>query len=272
MDYKVKLPDGSEIVLLYTDNFDWKDKEQKKAMSNTPKTGRVYRALKTKGDTTYYIHLDLPIKLGKKRIDGIRITSLDYTTPEWVCHFMELNEENILDFDIIPDDYNKIRNWLETKQEDLIKTLFTPNGVDVIASEDDIIENGSVGDLNLEQNVGDMMDMYKKSIEPYDNKAIEAIQFISMRDPFALQAISEFLGKYVEFMNKEDEVSVNPIRREICTSGELGKTANMTLLGDALDKYLRTSQEGPSALIFEMFLSVLFESMRTEINKPFEND
>ncbi len=270
MDYNVKLPDGSEIVMLYTKKFNWKDKKQQKILQDAPTAGRVYRALKTKEDTAYYIHLNLPLKKGTKRIDGIRVTALDYTAPEWECTFIEIDEENIVDLDITSEDYQNIGQWIETKQEDMINKLFKQDGVDVIASEEDEIEEGQDGSFHVTEH-NDLMDIYKKSLEPYDSKAISAIQFISMRDPFALQAFSKILTKYLDFMDMEDKSEIQPIRRDICTSNDLGRTANMAILAKHLDKYLRTKEEDEDSL-FEMMLPLVFEYMRTEINKPFDNE
>lgn len=273
MDYKVKLPDNSEIVLLYTNKFEWKDKEQQKLLENTPLTGRVYRALKT-NDSAYYIHLNLPKKGQKKRIDGIRITNLTSTAPEWDCIFTEVDEDNIVDFDMVPEDYQSIGQWLETKQQDFIDKLFKNEGLDVVASNEDDVQSGREGDLSIKEtnSVKGLMDLYQKSIAPYDQKAIESIQWISMRDPFALQAFAKILGKYTEFMDEEDETPIHPIKRDICTSSDLGKIANITLIADAFEKYTRTKDQDNEILLFEMLLPILFEYMRAEINKPFENE
>lgn len=267
MEYKVELPDGSEIVLLYTKKFDWKDSDKHKSLGGAPYQGRIYRALKTQGDPNYYIHLELPIVPGEPRIEGIRVTSLAYDTPEWSCSFEEINDDNIVDFDINSEDYQKIGKWLENKQQDLIDRLFNPSGIDVVASQTDPVMNGEMeGNFMLEADEARVMDLLQKSLIPYDNKCMEAIQWIGMRDPFALQAFTYILTEYVNFLTHEDEGHLSPLKRDISTSDKLGKTANVAYLLESLDTHLRAKQDS-KGVVFRMILPMIFELMRQELKK-----
>lgn len=265
MDYTVELPDGSSIVMLYTKKFTWKDEEQGQDMNFEPIQGRVYRALKTVGDNNYYIHMTIPKKEGKVPVEGIRVTNLNYETPEWVCEFVELNDYNIIDFDIVSEDYEKIGKWLGNKQQDLIDRLFNPEGMDMTGSMEDKLP-GQVGSFNIEDNMSamDIVQYLQKSLIPLDNKAMESIQWISMRDPFALNGISYLLNEYVNYMKKEDESPITPLPRDIGTSEELGEAANITTIAAALNDHINNKNKGRNEL-FKMFVGILFELMRQDI-------
>jgi hypothetical protein len=264
MNYSVKLEDGSEIVLLYTKNFTWLQRDKESILNGSPSAGRVYRALKTVGDNNYYVHLDLPIVPGEPVIEGIRLTKLKYNTPEWTCDFEEINEDNIVDFDIVAEDYKKIGNWLEIEQQDLIDRLFK-HGLDVEGSTADDLTEEVHGDFQIEDATKAIMDAVKNSLVAYDNKAIEAIQWISMRDPMGLKAITTLITRYAEFLNQEDKGVVPPVQREVANSDIYGKGANIAYLAKALDEHVRNKTNN-SDVIFNMFLPLVFELMRQELN------
>jgi hypothetical protein len=263
MDYKVELPDGSKIVMLYTKNFTWKDKEQGDQLNGAPFTGRVYRALKTHKENYYYVHLGVPAKNGMPPIEGVRITSLSYETPEWICDFAELDDYNIIDFDITAEDYENIGKWLSVKQQDLIDRLFSPDGMDMTMASDDIVESHSEGDFNIEPNeLGpkNIMDLIKEALIPYDNSSMEAIQWISMRDPFAMKALTYLLKEYVEYMKLEDKSPIHPLHRDIATSS-IGKSANIGMIAHSLEQHIANKTDDQQ-LMFKIFLSVIFELQR----------
>lgn len=262
MDYKVELPDGSKIVMLYTKNFTWKDKEQGDQLNGAPFTGRVYRALKTNKENYYYVHLAVPAKNGMPPIEGVRITSLAYETPEWVCEFVELDDYNIIDFDITAEDYENIGKWLSVKQQDLIDRLFSPNGMDMTTASDDEIEEQEDGDFHIKPNEAplNIMELLKVALTPYDNSSMESIQWISMRDPFAMKALTYLLKEYVTYMENEDKSPVHPLHRDIATSA-IGKSANIGMIAHSLEQHI-SNKTDDQQLMFKIFLSVIFELQR----------
>jgi hypothetical protein len=262
MNYSVKLPDGSEVVLLYTKNFEWKDKSKGEDVGSAPYTGRVYRALKTAGDNNYYVNLEVPHVPGKLKVEGIRITSLNYTTPEWVCSFAEVTEDNIIDFDIVAEDYRKINTWLETEQQDFIDRLFK-TGLDVEASSTDSMEVESQAIKITDYDA--IVKAITGSIVPSDSRAIEAIQWISMRDPMGLEAITHLLTMYADFIKVEDTAPVLPLQREVATSEQYGRGANIAYIAKALDEHSRDKSDSKER-IFSLFLPLVFELQRQFIN------
>lgn len=263
MNYSVKLEDGSEVVILYTKNFEWRDKSKGTEVGSAPYTGRVYRALKTVGDKNYYVNLEVPHVPGKLKVEGIRITNLKYTTPEWICDFVEVDEDNIVDFDIVAEDYQKIGTWLETEQKDFIDRLFN-TGIDVEASIEDELLGPIDGPLKV-TDYDNIVKAIKGALVPNDNKAMEAIQWISMRDPMGLDAITQLITKYAEFIQKEDLAPHTPLQREVATSEKYGRGANIAYIAKALDEHSRSKTDNQD-LIFSMFLPLVFELMRQELN------
>ncbi len=134
-----KLNNGASIVLLYAKQFEWFSDKESKLLGGEPFTGRVYRALKDPNTSAYYVSVDHTIQ-SSPRVEGVRLTDLQYKTPEWECNMVEITDDNITDFDISTEDYKKINDWVESDHKDFITHLEKQQGLDIIASRNDTME------------------------------------------------------------------------------------------------------------------------------------
>ena len=204
-----QLDNGASIVLLYAKKFNWFTEKESKLLGGEPASGRVYRALKDPTTLAYYVSVDHEVK-SSPRVEGVRLTDLVYKTTEWECEMVEITDDNIIDFDISPEDYKKINEWVESDHIDFINHLEKKQGLDVIASrKDDQVDN----DPNLEdrssafdpEDMGrKIMDAMAGSLIPYQNNCHDSINYVGLRDPWMLQAIEQVLLEVVKQISAED--------------------------------------------------------------------
>jgi len=223
------LENGSSIVLLYTNYFAWKDPSKDDVLQNTPETGRVYRALKDGGNNAYYVKLN-EAEVSEPTVMGIRISSLKYSNNDFECDMVELNEDNITDFEITPDDYKQINKWTNEEHSDFVQLLENTPFVNVVVSQDDITEE-EANRFSEEESAKELskkiMDAIRHSSIPYKKTAAESIDFINAHDPFLTEVIVDYLVYICRMLQKEDSGATIPFSREISVSDELGKGANV---------------------------------------------
>lgn len=272
MSYTVPLPDGSKVVVLYAKRFLWKDKKQSDLLDDQPISGRIYRALKVRDQNIWYLRLSInPEGKPKPIMDGIRITELHYSTPEWECDFVEIDDMNILDLDITSEDYNQLATWADNNHEDFVKLINGPAGFDIAVSEDDpmddiatlnMIDNGNQIEEDIKNKI---MGVFEKSLIPHTDGLNTNIKYLSMRDPFVVQALRYLTNKYIDDLKNEDSVDFIPLSREIALSDEYGKGANIHSIIQCIEKYAGTKGNKNDLAKAARFL--IFELIRLEITK-----
>lgn len=267
MSYTVGLEDGSKVVVLYAKNFTWKDKNQSALLDGQPMTGRIYRAFKTPESNVWY--LKLSVNPDGKRLpimDGVRITNLKYSTPEWECEFIEVNDLNIMDLDILPEDYELIGEWANTGHSDFIKLINGELGFDVTVSQSDQMEDVKYSEDSDAAFVKDqLMGILEKSLTPFTDRLNSNIKWFSMRDPFYIQALTYLTNKLVDDGVKEDESEIMPFAREVSLDSTYGKGANIYGMAYHLDKYV--SKKGNQNDLAALAKALIHEIIRLEIAK-----
>jgi len=271
MSYTVPLPDGNKIVVLYARNFVWKDKEQSKLLDEQPASNRIYRALKMKDKNVWYLKLAINPE-GKKLpiMDGIRITQLQYSTPEWECDFVEVNDMNILDLDITAEDYNQLATWADTSHSDFIRLINGP-GLDIATSEDDTIDD--IPDMTEAQSheqikeeiKNKILGVFENSLVPHTDSLISNVKYLSMRDPFMIQVLTFLTSSLIEESRKEDSVDFVSLSREIALSTEFGKGANIYAMLENIEKY--AGETGTKNDLAKVAKSLIFELIRLELTR-----
>lgn len=268
-----KLQNGASIVLLYTRNFNWMgDKDPVISESVLPETGHVYRAIKDPSTGSYYVEIEQPtLTPSGHSVEGIRITELTYSNSEFECDMVELTDDNIIDFDISPEDYKKINTWVEDDHKSFIETLERKNGINVIVSKDDIPQASEMEKLDKEMvnEVGKkIMDALEKSTFAYENVAHESIQYIAERDPWMLETVTGLLVYISRILGKEDTGPTIPFSREISGSPELGKGANIYTAISAIENYINTNQKigGNKNSLNKAIFHLLLEIIRLKNN------
>lgn len=269
-----KLQNGASIVLLYARNFNWKgNKDSVVSESVLPETGHVYRAIKDPVSGSYYIEIDQTTKTSEGHaVEGIRINELTYSNTEFDCDMVELTDDNIIDFDISPEDYKKINVWVDDDHKTFIDTLERKNGINVIVSKDDMPEQ----DPNLEKLEKDMvkelgkkvMDALEQSTFAYENVAHDSIQYIAERDPWMLETVTGLLVYISRIIQKEDSGPTIPFSREIAASEELGKGANMYTAIASIENYINTNKQigGNKNSLNKAIFHLLLEIIRLKNN------
>lgn len=271
------LENGAQIVLLYAVNFNWKgNKDSVVERSVLPVTGHVYRAVKDTGSGSYYVSIEQTTTTDFGHpVEGIRINELNYSNSEFDCHMVELNDENIINYTISPEDYRKISEWLDDDHQEFLNSLERKNGINVIVSKDDMPET----DPNLEELNGIAKEISKKVLNvieqstfTYENISHEAIQFIADRDPWMIETIAGFLVYISRIIEKEDSGVTIPFSREISANSELGKGANMYTAISAIENYLNTNKQigGNKNSLNKAALHLLLEIVRLKMNNTNE--
>ncbi len=204
-------------------------------------------------------------------MDGIRITDLRYSTPEWESDFVELDDMNILDLDITSEDYTQLAEWAETNHSDFIQLINGPAGFDIAVSEDDHMED--VPDINEDKSQEEVQEeiknkilgVFEKSLVPYTDELTNNIKFLSMRDPFVIQALGFLTKKLIEQSRKEDTMDFVPLSREIAFSDEFGKGANIFSMIENIERY--AAETGTKNDLAKVAKSLIFELIRLELTK-----
>lgn len=270
-----QLQNGAQIVLLYARNFNWKGTKDKVVSESVlPETGHVYRAIKDPANGTYYIEIEQTTvtKLGHS-VEGIRINELVYSNTEFDCNMVELTDDNIIDFEISPEDYKKINSWVEDDHKTFIDSLERKNGINVIVSKDDMPEadpNMKELDQRMAQELGKkVMDALGHSTFAYENLAHDSIQFIAERDPWMLETITGLLVYISRIIQKEDSGVTIPLSRELSISDELGKGANIYTAVSAIENYINSNKQigGNKNSLNKAVFHLLLEIIRLKNNQ-----
>ena len=243
-----ELDNGASIVILYVKKFNWLTEKESKMLGGEPYTGRIYRALKDPVTSAYYVSIDHKIE-SYPRVEGVRLTDLKYKTTEWECEMIELTDNNIIEYEILAEDYKKISDWIESDHIDFIAHLEKQQGLDVIASRKD---DGVDADPNLEDRSAAydpemmerrIMDAMSNSLVPYQNNCHDSINYIGMRDPWMLQALEQVLLEVTKQIASEDSGPIIALSREIAISDELGKGANIYSTLFNIEQYINNNPE-----------------------------
>ena len=263
-----ELKDGNQVVLLYAKNFEWKDETHSGLTNGEPYTGRVYRALKDGKNDVYYVNIDRTQDLDKKiKINGVRISKLVYSTPEWDCEFIEINDENILDLEINPEDYKRINEWVEDDHKDFLAILRgSEGGVDVVAAKEDELneDNPSIIETDMESITDHIMRAVRGNIDPYVETIDDSLDYLISTDPMIVQGLAFVLNNLAEKVKNEAKTKVAiPLSREIALSDDMGKGANMYSALYSIEEYINTDR--PSK-IHDAIYHLITELIRQNIN------
>lgn len=289
MAYNIELEDGGKIVILYASAFTWKSKEDAELLNNQPVQGRVYRAFVEPVTHHYYIQLegtpDIPETIAKKiqsgnlpkprRMDGIRLTNLRYSTPEWDCDMVEVTDKNILDLDITPEDYKRISDWAESSHKDFVDILYhNSQGLDVAGSAEegddeyweDVPEFEFTGTPEEFENpiMSDIMSIFSNAINPIANELQNNLKFIIMRDPYLIEGLAYVTSSLVSRLKKEDTSDMMPMSREVAMSDTFGKGANVYSVLYNMERYV---QDNSKEALSEAFYHLLVEYARLKYKK-----
>lgn len=255
-NYKVDLKDGRSIVILYIKDFEWFNKEDETLLKGHPYSGRVYRAVKSDG--AYYIKIDGDSL--EPDVLGIKIVGTQETTQNWSANVAEIDDDNIIDFQIEDTDYRKIGVWLETSHKDFVELI------DAI-SKSPKIEFEVSGD-NPDEAMKDakemVMNMIKGTMNNFDYRVSNKLSELIETDPMQVEAVDEYLGFLLEDLKAEDPDMIS-LSREIALHSKYGKGANLYNAINHLQQYL-SPNSGSKQDLLKALQAISFELIRLKIN------
>lgn len=272
-----ELENGNEIILLYAKNFKWKTKMHEEISDGQPVVGRVYRALHDSTNNVFYVKIDAPIGKeegeNKTKIQGLRITELKNTTPEWECEFEQLDDDNIIDYDIDPMDYRRINDWVESDHTDFIDELRTAVGLNVIASrEDDLVSpedaNGLIEedlDAVVDDDIKKLMSkaLSELSKNSHTDLSREVVNLV-VKDPMLGTALARLLPEVIDIIDLEsNNHSMIPLSREVAIDKDYGLGANVYAMIHSLEEYVGLNGKDMS-LLATVFIHLLYEVTRNQ--------
>lgn len=284
MAYNVELPDGGKIVVLYTRSFNWKSEGDAKLLNFQPESSRIYRAFVDPDNNHYFIQIDNTAEITEdiklisgpydrpKHLDGIRLTSLKYSTPEWDCDMVEVDDKNILDLNITSDDYRKLSEWTKNSHQDFVDIIYNHNkGLDMGGSVEDeededlpdIIFSGTQEDFENPL-ASQIMNMFNNAINPVAQELNNNLKLIIMKDPLILEALAYVTSSLVLRLKKEDTSDMMPMSREVAMSDTFGKGANIYSILYNIEKY---AQDNSKEALSEAIYHLLIEYARLKYKK-----
>lgn len=142
-----------EVVVLYTNKFQYFYPEDKETMKGHPIEGRVYRAIKDT-DTNHYL-LHIGTENTESKMEGIQLKKLEGKSLGWECDLEEITDKNLLDFDLTPEDAEKMIQWETKGHDDLNKFINEPD--EESGKEFDIEDIEDLVDLNHEMEIADAL-------------------------------------------------------------------------------------------------------------------
>jgi hypothetical protein len=127
------IQDKHEILVGYVQHFNFNDKTSEDLLGGHPKQGRVYQIIK---DDFYGYRIHIGASNTKEgKMEGILLgDSLrgDHAG-KWNFDIAIVNESNILDFPLDPEDLDKLQDWFATDNKSLKDSLGKP--VKVVATD-----------------------------------------------------------------------------------------------------------------------------------------
>lgn len=269
------LDHGAQVVVLYAKSFIWKGDAKTKLKMNVPETGRVYHALKEPQTGAFYVSVE---QEPGTQVQGIRISDLTYSTSEFDCDMIQITDDNIVDFDIAPEDYKKINQWVDDDHNSFIKAFEGKTGINVIVPKEDVEQLGSdsISEGPVNENEEKLMELGRKimdslnqSTTTYENTAYDAIDFISDRDPWMLEAAAGILVYISKVMAKEDSGPTIPYSREISAHQELGRGANIYTAISCIENYINTDPKvgGNKNSLNKAIYHLILESIRLKMKR-----
>lgn len=265
-----ELEHGAQVVVLYAKSFVWKGDARSKLKINVPETGRVYHALKEPSTGAFYVSVEQEVGTP---VQGIRISDLTYSTSEFDCDMVQITDDNIVDFDIIAEDFKKINQWVDNDHNDFIKAFEGKTGINVLVPKEDMAQIAPQEESSQEQKLADLgrkvMDALNQSTHTYENAAYDAIEFISERDPWMLEAATGMLIYISKVMAKEDSGPTIPYSREISANQELGKGANIYTAISCIENYINEDPKvgGNKNSLNKAIYHLILESIRLKMKQ-----
>jgi hypothetical protein len=258
----------NSIVLLYAKKFRWKNDNYSDLTNGQPTQGRVYRALKDGINDVYYVSIESDAQEVRPRVDGLRISHLLNVTPEWECDFIQLTDDNIVEFDILPEDYKKINDWVSSDHQDFLDRLQKPKGQEIVASyseDSDTKDNPNIIDEEVKDLSKKIMEAVNDRLNTHINEAHSWINKLSGIDPMFIETladITEFIVKVADSAARSKVLI--PLSKEIALSEDYGKGANLYGAFFNLEDYTSTSD--PDALRMAIY-HCLLEMVRRKMNR-----
>ncbi len=126
-------PAREAVVYLYVREFAYKDKRYEEMMGGHPKTGRIYRALYDKDTNMYRVILEEEDK-SEHGLAGLMLQNLTSEDPRWSADIVVMDDESMIQYDIVSDDFIKLAKWRDEENHD-IDYLRLDQGVASIESD-----------------------------------------------------------------------------------------------------------------------------------------
>jgi hypothetical protein len=111
-------PEREAVVYLYIKEFNYKDKNFENMMGGHPKAGRIYRALYDTDSSFYRIILEDEDK-GESNMAGIILQNLQSEDPRWSANITVMDDESMINYDIVSEDFIKLARWKEQDNKDI---------------------------------------------------------------------------------------------------------------------------------------------------------
>jgi hypothetical protein len=249
MKYFYELNPGQKIVILYINDFLWKDEKYLGVFNGSPESKRVYLAMFDTASDGYYLKVDVPTDHPEqtlRAVKGIRVPKLTFTCPEYQINAVEVNESNVIDLEISDDDYGHIKTWMESEFAEF--RAATETNISTVIPDPENLPEAEFGE---DQSAYDEMDNLVPLDEDRERRVVEAImaslenmgkvaatniETINGQDPQIAEELNLFMEMYIKKM-KGDHPSMIDYPREFSLDEDYGKGANLYNVAFHLHKY-----------------------------------
>lgn len=244
-----------DVVYLYINAFDYKEKKYQEAMGGHPTTGRIYRAFYDKESELYRILFD---DIGATRYTGLVVKDLVNEDPRWSANMEVLDDDNILNHDISAEDYSKLAQWKEVGNSD-VEHLRIEHSNDVSASSVDGLTK-IVFSKNKEEEMvtTDLMTAAKHNLE-----------VLHEIDPDIVAAVTLVVQGMISYLESSEPAEPD-FTKLMSNSRYHGKGANCGIAVEALTEYLHNESFLASGTLTKAVYYLLREVSR--INKQVNDE
>jgi hypothetical protein len=208
------------VVYLFVKDFAYKDKNYEEMMGGHPKVGRIYRALFDQESKIYRVIVEEDDK-SEAGLAGLMITKLVNDDARWRADMEIFDDESILNYDILSEDFLRLGKWKEVDNADIdyLRYEASANGVEIEQEENGITKVIFSSEDDSEENFTDNI----LSLAETDYELAKAVDK-------TLEGILHYLSSI--------SVDYPDLTQHLSSSKTAGKGVNIGLAVEALSEYI----------------------------------
>jgi hypothetical protein len=234
-----------DVVYIYVNSFEYKEKTYQEMMGGHPLSGRVYRALFDKKNGLYRILFD---SFTDTHYTGLVVKDLITDDPRWSSNFEVLSDDSILEKEINAEDFLKLAKWKEEGNKDI----------------DQLRVEQNIAIPNKDQNGITKIVFEQKDEVLETNERGNIIEELHQYDPQVAAATEEAILGIIAYLQASEGLD-GDLTKIISFSQRNGKGANCGIAIEALTEYLHNDSYLSSGTLIKAVYYLLRELSR--INK-----